>query len=184
MKALGSAVRWAPPLALALLAGCASVTSPAPGAPAAPALGLFSSIKVPRGYEPVLRLTGKGVQIFRCEAVNGEYLWRFRQPEADLYDDHGRLVARHGADFTFEHRDGSRLVAKIIENEDAPRREDLRWVLMSARTFGQGAFAQIAYVQRVNTSGGMPPESCPAAEVNRLLRVNFTADFIFYRANR
>ncbi len=170
--------------AAALLAGCASVPSPtAPGAPAAPSLGFFSRIKVPSGYEPALRLTGKGVQIFRCEAVDGEYLWRFRQPEADLMDDQGQLVARHGANFTFEHRDGSRLVATISEYEDAPKRDDLRWVLMTAKAFGKGALGQIAYVQRVNTSGGMPPASCRQAELNRLLRVNFTADFIFYRAN-
>ena len=54
---------------------------------------------------------------------------------------------------------------------------------MTAKAFGKGAFGPIAYVQRVNTSGGMPPASCRQAELNRLLRVNFTADFIFYRAN-
>jgi hypothetical protein len=172
-------------VAAALLAGCAVVPTPStPGAPAAPSLGFFSHIKVPSGYEPALRLTGKGVQIFRCEAVDGEYLWRFRQPEADLTDDQGQPIARHGANFTFEHRDGSRLVAAITEYEDAPKRDDLRWVLMTAKAFGNGAFANIAYVQRVNTSGGMPPASCRQPDLNRLLRVNFTADFIFYRASK
>lgn len=187
MNALRSTLLRALPLgAITLLASCASVTPPpsGPGAPTAPSLGFLSPIKVPRGYEPVLRLTGKGVQIFRCEAVGTEHLWAFRQPEADLFDERGQLVARHGANFTFEHRDGSRLVATITEYENAPRKEDLRWVLMSARSFGKGAFAQVAYVQRVNTSGGMPPPACQAAEVNRLLRVNFTADFVFYRASQ
>jgi hypothetical protein len=168
------------------LAGCVSMPGPAPrpGAPAPPSLGFFSRIKVPDGYEPALRLNGKGVQIFRCEAIDSEYLWRFRQPEADLTDDSGQLAARHGANFTFEHRDGSRLLATITAYDDAPKRDDLRWVLMSAKSFGKGAFATIAYVQRVNTSGGMPPASCQATEVNRLLRVSFSSDFVFYRARQ
>lgn len=167
------------------LAGCVSVSPPppSPGAPAAPPLGFFSRIKAPDGYEPALRLNGKGVQIFRCEAVGGEHLWRFRQPEADLTDEQGQLVARHGANFTFEHRDGSRLLATITAYDEAPK-GDLRWVLMSTKSFGNGAFASIAYVQRVNTSGGMPPASCQASEANRLLRVNFTSDFVFYRARQ
>ena len=176
--------RTLPLFGAALLAGCASGVAPAPGAPAAPALGFFSRISVPSGHEPVLRLTGNGAQIFRCEAIEGEYLWRFRQPEAELTDDKGQLIARHGANFSFEHRDGSRLVATIVAHDDAPRREDLRWVLMSTKAFGKGALAQIAYVQRVNTRGGMPPASCQAADVSRLLRVNFTSDFVFYRARQ
>jgi len=174
-------------VALVLLAGCASVTGPAPaprtpGAPATPSLGFFSKIKVPDGFEPALRLAGKGVQIFRCEAADSEFLWSFRQPEADLADESGQVVARHGANFTFEHRDGSRLLATITAYDDAPNRGDLRWLLLATKSFGKGAFTPIAHVQRINTAGGMPPASCQAAEVNRLLRVNFSADFVFYRA--
>ncbi len=170
--------------AAAVLVSCGTVRPPPrPGAPEAPELGFFSRIRVPDRFEPVLRLKGTGVQIFRCEAFGREYLWHFRQPEANLTDDRGQLVARHGANFTFEHRDGSRLVATITAYEDAPSPEDLRWVLMSAKSFGRGALASIAYVQRVNTHGGMPPPSCLPSEVNRLLRVDFSADFIFYRAH-
>jgi hypothetical protein len=175
----------APMAAIALLSGCESVMGPAPrgpGAAGAPSLGLFSHIKVPDGFEPAFRLAGRGVQIFRCEAIGGEYLWRFRQPEAELTDEGGQLVARHGANFTFEHRDGSRLAATITAYDEASKRDDLRWLLMSAKSFGKGAFTPIAYIQRVNTSGGMPPASCQATDVNHLLRVNFTADFFFYRA--
>jgi len=172
-----------PMTALVLLSGCVSGPAPhAPGAVGAPALGFFSHIKVPDGFEPALRLTGKGVQIFRCEAIEGEHLWRFRQPEAELSDDSGQTLARHGANFTFEHRDGSRLVATITAYDEAPKRDDLRWLLMSTKSFGKGAFTPIAYVQRVNTSGGMPPTSCQAADVNQVLRVNFSSDFVFYRA--
>lgn len=178
------------PLAAAalLLAGCVTVPAGAPpgspGArprPEAPSLGWFSRIKVPDGHEPALRLAARGVQIFRCERIGTQYDWRFRLPEAELFDEQGRPVGRHGANFTFEHRDGSRLVGTIVANEKAPAESDLLWLLFSARGYGKGEFSGVSYVQRVNTKGGMPPRDCSATEMNRLLRVEFSADFVFYR---
>jgi hypothetical protein len=184
-------------LATAVLAGCAAVAPPgrtpapatpaprsAPGSavPTAPSLGLFSRINVPDGHRPALRLTARGVQVFRCEARGNESQWIFRVPEADLADDGGKVVARHGANFSFEHNDGSRLLGKVMEFDEAAGRDDLRWLLMSATAYGAGSFAGVRYIQRVNTQGGMPPARCEARERNQLLRVPFTADFVFYKA--
>ncbi len=170
-------------LAAALLAGCATVAPPtAPGAaPVAPALGFFSRIKVPDGHQAVLRLAASGVQVFRCEQRADEWRWVYRVPEADLRDDKGGAVARHGAGFTFEHADGSRLIGTVVAFDEAPRPEDLRWLLLATRSFGTGAFGGVTYVQRVNTVGGMPPARCEPSLRNRLLRVDFSGDFIFYR---
>lgn len=173
----------------ALLSACASV-GPGPAATAGPDkgtavavpnLGLFSSIKVPSDREPVLRLAARGVQVFRCERRDGQGTWMFRQPDAELLDAAGKIVGRHGANFSFEHVDGSRLVATIAAHDDAPKPTDLRWLLMTTRSFGKGAFDGVTHVQRVNTSGGMPPASCDAAHAGRVLRVDFTSDFLFYR---
>jgi len=173
----------------ATLAACASVgpaSTPAgpdrAGAVTAPSLGLFSRIKVPSDREPVLLLSAQGVQIFRCEKRDGTFVWVFRQPDAQLLDATGKVVGRHGASFSFEHNDGSRLTATIVAYDDAPASTDLRWVLMTTRSFGKGAFDGISHVQRVRTRGGMPPEKCDAAQANQLLRVDFSADFVFYRA--
>lgn len=187
-------LRWVP-LAALLLAGCAAVPQApgplTPGQPAPPgqattpavppSLGLFSRIDVPDGQLPVLRLAARGVQVFRCEPREGGFGWRFRLPEAELIDVHGAVVGRHGADFSFEHVDGSRLLGRVLASDSAPRDEDLRWLLLATRSFGPGAFAEVGYVQRVNTSGGMPPARCEAAQAKQLLRVNFTAEFVFYR---
>jgi len=172
----------------ALLSACASV-GPGPAATAGPAkgtevatpnLGLFSSIKAPSDREPVLKLAARGVQVFRCEKRDGQGVWVFRQPDAELLDATGKVVGRHGANFSFEHVDGSRLVATIVAHEDAPKASDLRWLLMTTRSFGKGAFDGVTHVQRINTSGGMPPASCDAAHAGRVLRVDFTSDFLFY----
>lgn len=172
-----------------LLAGCAAIVPGGPARPpgrvvapqAPPSLGFFSKIKVPSGHEPTLQLAARGVQVFRCEKVNNKLSWRYRLPQAELVDAQGDVVGKHGANFTFEHRDGSRLVAAVVAYDDAPNNDDLRWLLLSARAYGKGAFAGVSHVQRINTSGGMPPDSCSNGQLNQLLRVEFTADFVFYR---
>jgi hypothetical protein len=172
----------------ALLSACASV-GPGPVATAvpgkavvtAPSLGFFSSIKVPSDREPVLQLSARGVQIFRCEKRDTALNWVFRQPEAELFDASGKVVARHGASLSFEHVDGSRLLSTITGYDEAPKETDLRWLLLSTRSFGKGAFEGVTHAQRVNTQGGMPPTKCSASQLGQLLRVDFTSEFIFYR---
>jgi len=148
---------------------------------AAPSLGLFSSIRVPGDREPVLKLSARGVQVFRCEKRENQGVWVFRQPDAELLDAAGKVVGRHGANFSFEHVDGSRLVATIVAYDDAPKPADLRWLRMTTKSFGKGAFEGVTDAQRVNTSGGMPPAACDLAHAGRVLRIDFTADFLFYR---
>ncbi len=180
-------IRTVPAIGLAvLLAACAAPPLPSAGkpgerAPEPPSLGFFSRLKVPDGHEPALQLAARGVQIFRCERVGDSFEWRFRQPEAELFDAQGQPVGRHGANFSFEHRDGSRLLGTVVAHERAASADALPWLLFSAKSFGKGAFADVSYVQRVNTQGGMPPAACGAGQANRLLRVDFSADFVFYR---
>jgi hypothetical protein len=179
-----------PRLALAAFAVSAAACAVAPSTPAAgapgapvsgPSLGFFSKIKVPSTHEPVLQLASRGVQIFRCEKRDGGLVWTFRQPQAELIDPSGKTVGRHGANFSFEHDDGSRLISTIVAYDEASRPTDLRWLLMTTRSFGNGAFENISHVQRINTVGGMPPSRCEASQLNQLLRVDFTSDFVFYR---
>ena len=173
----------------AMLSSCASVGSGPvatggpgkDGAVTAPSLGLFSSIKVPSDREPTLQLSAQGVQIFRCEKRDGGFAWVFRQPEAQLSDSAGKPVGRHGASFSFEHTDGSRLVASVAAYDEAPNAADLRWLLLTTRSYGKGAFEGVTHVQRVNTRGGMPPAKCEVSQANQLLRVDFSADSVFYR---
>jgi hypothetical protein len=173
--------------ALALCA-CETVSVPFPPQNAgarpgvtAPSLGFFSKIKVPDDSEPVLKLAARGAQVFRCEKRDGQGVWVFRQPDAELLDASGKAVGRHGANFSFEHVDGSRLVATIAGYDDAPKPTDLRWLLMTTRSFGKGAFDGVSHVQRINTMGGMPPAGCDVAHAGRVVRIDFTSDFLFYR---
>lgn len=172
----------------ALLSACASVgTGPVatavPGkvVVTTPSLGFFSNIKVPSDREPVLQLSARGVQIFRCEKRDSELNWVFRQPDAELFDAGGKLAARHGASFSFEHVDGSRLLSTVAAYDEAPKATDLRWLLFTTRSFGKGAFDGVTHVQRVNTQAGMPPARCGTNQLGQVLRVEFSSDFVFYR---
>jgi hypothetical protein len=174
--------------AIAMLGACSTVGSGEPSetsgkpAMARPSLGLFSRIKAPSDLEAVLQLSARGVQVFRCEKRESGFVWVFRQPDAELFDPSGRAVGRHGSSFSFENIDGSRLVSTIAAYDDAPNPADLRWLLLTTRSYGKGAFDAVTYVQRINTRGGMPPESCQSTQANQLLRVDFSAEFVFYRA--
>jgi hypothetical protein len=178
-----------PAIAIAMLLVLVACETTSPGTSStvpgrgveAPSLGFFSKIKVPDDREPVLKLAARGAQVFRCEKRDGDHLWIFRQPDAELVDANGKSVGRHGANFSFEHVDGSRLVATIAAYDNAPKPTDLRWLLLTTRSFGKGAFEGVSHVQRINTTGGMPPAGCEASQVGRVLRVAFTSDFVFYR---
>lgn len=156
-------------------------TSPSSAPIPSPSLGFFSKIKAPSTHEPALQLAARGVQIFRCEKRDAGAVWVFRQPQAELLDSSGKAVGQHGANFSFEHDDGSRLVSNIAAYDEASKPTDLRWLLLTTRSFGKGALENVTHVQRVNTSGGMPPARCEASQLNQLLRVDFTSDFVFYR---
>jgi len=169
--------------------GQASPAAPA-GAPPAieqpperPSLGLFSHIKAPSELEPSFALKATGVQIFRCEPDKDGYHWAFRLPEAELRDARGQVVAHHGAEYSFEHLDGSRLLGSIVNHDSASNDDSIAWLLLQTRSYGQGEFDHIGYVQRINTQGGMPPKQCSAEQGNQVLRVPFSADFIFYRGH-
>jgi len=165
-----------------------AVTAPVPplpqlGPPERPSLGLFSRIKAPSEVDPVRELAATGVQIFRCEQDKDgtAYRWMFRLPEAELRDSRGLVVGHHGANYSFEDVDGSRLIGTIVGYDSAPEGDSLRWLLLRTQSYGQGEFEKVTYVQRVDTSGGMPPEQCSAEQANQILRVPFSAKFIFYR---
>jgi len=182
-------------LPAALLLACAQSPPAAPAggpaganpqAPVATAPGplyalLHRSLRVPEGAIEVLRLHAQGTQIFRCEAQGGALRWVFRLPEAELRDANGQLAAHHGAGLSFEHVDGSRLLGEITDHVPAPSDNTLPWLLMSTRSYGKGALADIRYVERIDTAGGMPAAGCDAAQRNQVLRVPFSADFVFLR---
>jgi hypothetical protein len=122
----------------------------------------------------------KGVQIYVCTVKGSAREWDFKAPEAELIDPEGRPFAKHYAGPTWEARDGSKVVGKILASEPAPKTGAIPWLLLSADSSGSGILAGTRFVQRLGTSGGVGPAgACPMAGTER--RVEYTADYIFYK---
>ena len=134
----------------------------------------------PRERPLVGKYAAKGVQIYVCRVEGVANEWEFKAPEAELTDAQGRLFAKHYAGPTWEARDGSKIVGKVLANEPAPKAGTIPWLLLSTDSSGSGVLAGVHFAQRVNTSGGVGPTgACPTAGTER--RVEYMADYIFYK---
>jgi Protein of unknown function (DUF3455) len=126
------------------------------------------------------KYSAKGVQIYVCRTKGAANEWAFKAPEAALLDAEGKPFAKHYAGPTWEAPDGSKAVGKVLANEPAPKPGAIPWLLLSAESSGSGELAGVRFVQRVHTSGGAAP-SGPCPTVGAEQRVDYTADYIFYK---
>ena len=126
------------------------------------------------------KYAAKGVQIYVCSVKGRPNEWSFKAPEAELVDAQGKPFARHYAGPTWEARDGSKAVGKVLATEPAPKAGAIPWLLLSTESSGSGVLAGAHFAQRVNTSGGVGPTGpCQTAGTER--RVDYTADYLFYK---
>jgi hypothetical protein len=150
-----------------------------------PPSGLTSSITASADEEAVLMLRAEGTHVFECKPLPGDsnrYAWFFSAPDATLYDA-GRPVARNAAENVFEAiGDRSTVTASIRARQDGGS-NNLPWLLLRAQsTADAGLFAGVTSVQRVNTAGGVAPDTgCDANNVGKEARIAFKADYYFYR---
>ena len=151
------------------------------------------SVAVPEKLKPnaneslVMIVPAKGVQVYECRAKKdqaGEYEWAFVAPEADLFDARGTRIGRHYAGPHWEAADGSKIAGTVKERADAPVRDAIPWLLLTARSVGpDGSFSKVTSIQRVNTAGGVAPKTgCSQATAGTPARVDYTADYYFFAA--
>ncbi|UUX96300.1 DUF3455 domain-containing protein [Aquabacterium sp. J223] len=133
----------------------------------------------PRGpHRLVERLAARGVQVYECRADG----WAFVGPQAELLDARGAPDGRHYEGPHWEAADGSRIVGTVQARSEAPRADAIPWLLLSARSVGgDGRFAAVTQVLRVNTEGGNAPRrACDAGSAGATERVPYTADYLLY----
>lgn len=149
-----------------------------------------TDIAAPAGNKLFLTGHAVGVQIYTCNATAGGYAWSTSStPRADLYGDNGTLIATHYGGPTWQARDGS----KVIGKREAGVTVDataIPWLRLSASSTAAGIdgsrFVPTTYVLRINTTGGLvPPGSeCNALTAGTSSEVPYTADYLFYKAQR
>lgn len=178
----GAAVFKSASVAAALLAFAAA--GRADRAPDVPA-----SLQVPDGNKVSFHAYAVGVQIYVCKVSPTDptrFVWAFKAPEAVLFasaQDEGE-VAIHYAGPTWESNSGSKVVGARVAGVTVDPTA-IPWLLLRATsTAGPGIFEDTTYIQRVNTVGGKAPTTgCDAAHVGEEVRVPYSAEYFFYRAD-
>jgi hypothetical protein len=136
-----------------------------------------ANLAVPAGNVLVLKAFAKGVQIYTCKPEG----WVLKAPEADLFDDKGVKIGHHFGGPTWElDKDGSAVVGEMKEKSPVP--DSIPWLLVAKKsTRGEGMFARVTFIQRLDTQGGKAPASgCDAAHQGSEVRVDYTATYAFY----
>ena len=143
-------------------------------------------LAAPAGNELAFELLADGVQIYSCkspEGASGGPAWALQAPEATLRDQLGRRAGKHGAGPTWEALDGSSVVGAKVEAATTDP-TSVPWLLLRAASHeGGGRMADVTFVQRIQTSGGVAPsQGCSAATVGAVARVPYHAVYCFYRS--
>ena len=138
-----------------------------------------ASLQVDAGNEVAFHVYAIGVQIYRWNGT----AWDFVAPEANLFADagyHGK-VGTHYAGPTWESNSGSKVIGRRIAGcPGGPNAID--WLkLEKVTTDGAGIFADITFIQRVNTAGGVKPTT-PGTTVGEQAKIPYTTEYYFYRA--
>ena len=167
MRAYRRVLRWA--LAAVALSALAS-----PGSAQMP-----DAIAAP-GETVVATLHAEGAQVYECKADgSGKLVWQFREPIATLLLD-GRTIGRHYAGPTWEHSDGSAVVAKVAARAPGASPKDIPWLKLDATEHrGAGALSSATTVQRIGTQGGAAEGACDRA--GAYLSVPYAAEYVFLR---
>ena len=161
--------------AVAVLGACASMSSPT----------VPSQLQAPAGEKLASMASAKGVQIYRCTpAAAGKNEWRYVNPEATLFDKGGAEIGSHSGSPNgpvWTAKDGSTVTGRMKASSDAPGYA-IPWLLLERQAAsGSGVYSNVTSIQRVNTTGGRPPEgACSDNQKDLTIRVNYTADYYYY----
>lgn len=134
---------------------------------------------------PLPPVTGRGVQIYRCQQQQGAPAWVFVAPEATLYAG-TQPVGTHSAGPTWRWSDGTAVVGHVLVSQSSPEHGSIPWLLLAASptidSAPNGMLAHVTYVRRSETHGGMPPASCDTRHLGAIARVPYAAVYTFYKA--
>lgn len=166
-------------LATALLApalAAAAIAGPA---------GLQPRLRAAANEEPAFMLTANGVHVYECRPAAGApggFAWTFVNPDATLFEG-TRSVGTHATPNLWESSSDRSSVSAVVQASQPAGEGNLPWTSMRAQAVSEtGLFAGVTRVQRVNTAGGVAPANgCAADNAGREVRVQFSADYYFYK---
>jgi hypothetical protein len=141
------------------------------------------SIDVPAGARVVLEAKGEGVQVYSCSESQTGFKWVLMGPDARLLDDAGKQIGTHFAGPTWKLTDGSMVVGQLMASQPSPDANSVAWLLLRAKSgTATGRLADVAFIRRTETHGGVAPASAcqTQADAGKTVRVPYTATYTFY----
>jgi hypothetical protein len=142
------------------------------------------SIDVPAGARMVVEARGSGVQIYTCGAgANGGFAWTLQGPDAKLLDADGHTLGTHFAGPTWKLNDGSQVQGTVVASQQATQAGGVPWLLLRAKPgSATGQLADVAYIRRTETEGGLPDTAAcqTSADAGKTVRVPYLAKYTFY----
>ena len=127
----------------------------------------------------------RGVQIYSCAAspAGGAPVWTLKAPHAVLFKGF-ETAAIHFAGPSWQANDGSLVTGTRTAGDPGPDPTAIPWLLLKAATnVGPGLFADVTWIQRLDTEGGAAPATgCDAQHVGAQVLVPYRANYFFYHA--
>lgn len=125
----------------------------------------------------------KGVQIYSCKAAGGSYAWTLKGPDATLSDAKGHAIGKHFAGPSWQAADGSVVVGETLNASPSPDAGAVAWLVLHAKSHsGNGEMANVQYIVRTRTEGGVAPATgCDASHASAEVRVPYSAVYLFFR---
>jgi hypothetical protein len=160
----------------------AALLAPAAFAAVSEPAGLPAPLRASQNEAPAFMLRASGTHVYECVAVPGGYRWAFLNPDATLFDG-TRSIATHTTASTWEASSDRTSAAGRVSATQPAGEGNLPWALYRTQSSGDGGlFSGVTSVQRVNTVGGVAPASgCGDTTVGTESRVQFSADYYFYK---
>lgn len=145
--------------------------------------GTPSTIAPDADQDLAFTMHAEGVQIYECRAGANGAAWVLQAPDAVLYDRDGVEVGSHYGGPTWEHEDGS-LVVAARRSGAAIDPTSVAWLLLDVTDDGEvdGRMSEVTSIQRLSTTGGLAPATgCDADHLGATTEVPYTAEYFFYR---
>lgn len=160
------------------------------------------NLEVDPAFRPYLVAHADGTQNYVCLATATGVAWTFHGPQATLFDGNLDQVMTHYlspnpveagvARATWRHsRDTSTVWAAAVASSSDPAfvaPGAIPWLTLQivGAQYGPDHGRKItatAFIQRVNTAGGVAPATgcATAADIGRRVFVPYTTDYVFYR---
>ncbi len=149
---------------------------------------LPSQVQVPTGHKVAWESVGVGDLTYQCRVkaqMADQFEWVLVGPKAQLQDRAGKAIGSYfGPPATWKVAEGAELTgAQVAVAPGGDGNIPLQLVKANPAK-GSSQLNGVAFVQRVNTKGGVAPtEPCNAAMVNMSKSVAYRADYIFYKPN-